>query len=137
MTRQEASQEACGVFALAYQSLDDFSHAADGFCCQCPFGEGQRHEDAFRNDGHIFEYVRRAVLDRLAKEGIAVAEGFDPATGREERTNRGSPTAEMREALAPATYDEEYNMPAPGRNPPEETEASCPTGTRQWPHKQG
>lgn len=82
MTRQEATIEACAVFSLAYHSIGDYRQPADGFCDKCP---GGRHgaEWSYQNAGHIFQYVRAAVIEKLKRDGHTVADGFDPNTGKE------------------------------------------------------
>ena len=84
MTRQQATREACAIVALAYNSIGDYRHASDGFCDLCPNGEGQREED-YRNEGHVLDYVRDAVVEKLRRDGHSIAEGFDQRTGRELR----------------------------------------------------
>ena len=85
MTREEATIEACSIFSLAYHSIGDATHAADGFCCKCPWGEGNQ-ESSYRNEGRIFEYVRRAVMEKLKRDGHEIDSGFDPKTGIEKGT---------------------------------------------------
>jgi hypothetical protein len=76
MTKQEAIKEACAIVALAYHSVGEYTHSSDGFCGCSPF-------ENYQNDGIALNYVREAVLQRLAKDGCKVADGFDPITGRE------------------------------------------------------
>jgi hypothetical protein len=71
------------IFALAYQSIGDYSRPADGFCDQCPCGEGNHSEHDYRNEGHIFDFVRQAVVDELKVAGYEIADGFDQETGKE------------------------------------------------------
>lgn len=88
MTRQEAIEEACKIIGLAYHSIGDYTFACDGFCDKCqaarrekvgyPFSLGD-----YRNGGQVFDYVRQAVLEKLTKDGIKVADGFDSVTGEE------------------------------------------------------
>jgi len=82
VTRREATREACAIFGLVYHSIGDYTYSSDGFCDRCPQGEGRR-EGYYRNHGKIFDYVRQAVLEKLKRDSIAVADGFDPQTGME------------------------------------------------------
>lgn len=84
MTRTEAIEEACTIVALAYHSIGNYDQPSDGFCKQC-----EQVQEApswrYQNAGQALDYVRRAVLRCLAIDNLDVAEGFDPATGREIR----------------------------------------------------
>jgi hypothetical protein len=65
--------------ALAYLSIGDFFSESDGFCHKCP-----NHDSLFfQNDGKALEYVRRAVVAQLKRDGYTIADGFDPETGDE------------------------------------------------------
>ena len=80
MSRDEAIIEACSIVSLAYRSIGDYSRASDGFCIKCPAG---RHGGwNYSNDGFALAFVRQAVVEKLNREGIQIADGFD-STGRE------------------------------------------------------
>ena len=81
MTREEATIEACAIFALVYHSVGDLTRRSDGFCSRCAKVRGE--EWSYQNDGHVFDYVRKAILRQLAEDGFSVAPGFDPDTGKE------------------------------------------------------
>ncbi len=80
MSKDEAIREACSIVALAYRSIGDYSRPSDGFCNVCkPWGH-------FQNDGHILDYVRLAVVEKLKRDGFDIyTAGFDPITGKEIR----------------------------------------------------
>lgn len=80
MTRQEAMREACEIVALAYHSIGDYTLPSDGFCDKCPAAAHALWH--YQNSGEALQWVREAVLQRLRHEGIRVAAGFDPLTGR-------------------------------------------------------
>jgi hypothetical protein len=80
MTREEAIVQACEVMALASHSIGDYSKAADGFCFKCPAATSPGWY--YRNEGHIFDYVRKAVLNQLKADGYTCAKSFDPETGK-------------------------------------------------------
>lgn len=82
MTREEATREACRIVSLAYHSIGDYSRASDGFCAECKAHWGA-FGDGYHNDGGAIDYVRAAVVDALRRDGYAIADGFDPVTGRE------------------------------------------------------
>ena len=73
MTQKEAIREACSIVGLAYYSIDNHRHASDGFCDRCPVGEWGE----YRNDGIALDYVRRAVVEKLQRDGHKIARGFD------------------------------------------------------------
>lgn len=83
LTRKEATREACSITGLAFKSIGDYSYSSDGFCDLCPFGEGNHHEGSYQNSGIILDYVRRAVLEKLKRDGYKIHEKFDPETGKE------------------------------------------------------
>ena len=83
MTRDEAIIEACSIVALAYHSIGDYSHASDGFCSQCPAATSAYFEADYRNDGRALAFVRQAVVEKLERDGIVIADRFDPETGEE------------------------------------------------------
>ena len=78
---EEAIREACAVFALAYHSIGDYSQPVDGFCDKCPATTDPNWGE-YRNYGHIFDFVRQAVLAHLRRHGYSVDEVYDSATGR-------------------------------------------------------
>jgi len=82
LTIEEATREACSIIALAYHSIGDYTLPHDGFCDKCP-AVRLKSEWNFQNNGHIFDYVRMAVLSKLKEDGYVVAHGFDTETGKE------------------------------------------------------
>ncbi len=76
----EVIKEYCKIGGLAYHSIGDFCDPSDGFCDLCP---NSGNPESFRNDGHIIDYVRKAVLEKLKRDGYKIARGFDPKTGKE------------------------------------------------------
>ena len=85
MSQEDAIEEACLIMALAYHSIGDYQKPSDGFCRKCPASRSKGW--TFRNDGHIFDYVRVAVLQRLKADGYSICGGFDPETGKELHRN--------------------------------------------------
>ena len=79
MTIDESIEHACATMALAYLSIGDFSSASDGFCHRCPHDRSPH----YRNGGKALEYVRRAVVAQLKRDGYTIHGGFDPETGDE------------------------------------------------------
>ena len=79
LSEQDVVREYCRISALAYHTLDDFTHANDGFCFECPY----RDTPNFRNDGKIIDYVRAAVVEKLKRDGYTISQGFDQETGKE------------------------------------------------------
>lgn len=79
MTKDEATSEACAIVALVYRSIGDYASPSDGFCLKCPAAHGQWH---FQNQGKALAYVRAAVVEKLARDGHKIADGFGP-DGRE------------------------------------------------------
>lgn len=79
---RETIREMCSIRALAYQSIGDYTYASDGFCDKCPNARPETSYQ-FRDDGRMTEYVRLAVLEKLQRDGHAVAPGFSPVTGKE------------------------------------------------------
>jgi len=78
--RDRIIQEVCSIVALAYRSLGDYSHASDGFCQHC---QAQHPGWTFQHDGRTLDYVRLAVVEKLRRDGVEIAPGFDPLTGKE------------------------------------------------------
>ena len=79
MNREEAIKEACGIIALAYQSIGDFRYASDGFCSECERDLEPNWD--YKNDGYALDYVRQAVVDKLKADGYTIPSNFDPNTG--------------------------------------------------------
>lgn len=78
MTKDEAIIEACAIISLAFHSLQDYKYANDGFCSKCDIPNS-----SYMNDGRMLRYVRLAVVQRLKREGIKIADGFNKRTGKE------------------------------------------------------
>lgn len=94
LTLQQALEESCAVFALAYMSIGNFKRPADGFCTKCAFGIRPALmpvQPGFKNHGHIIAYVRRAVVKQLKADGCKIAKGFDKSTGREKPPKHTKP----------------------------------------------
>lgn len=68
MTKQEATQEACSIIALAYHSRQDYTIPCDCFCGR---EKGKEFQTA---DRATFDYVREAVKEKLIKDGFTVRE---------------------------------------------------------------
>lgn len=66
---EDAIKEACGIVGMAYHSIGDYSHPSDGFCREC-VGRGL----SYQNAGVALEYVRRAVIEKLQRDGFTVRE---------------------------------------------------------------
>lgn len=79
MTRQEAITEACSIVALAYHSIGDYDYPSDGFCDKC----SKLNLGTYQNKGDALEYVRKAVVEKLKRDGYVIATGFDSETGKE------------------------------------------------------
>ena len=76
----ETIMEFCSINALVAQSTGTH-YPADGFCYRCIERHGK--EWNYQHDGVTTGYIRQAVLEKLKRDGIKVAEGFDEKTGRE------------------------------------------------------
>ena len=85
LSRDEAIEEACSIMALAVRSIGNYQKSNDGFCRRCPHqNEGRELLGwTFSNSGEGLAYVRRAVIEKLKKDGFKIAKGFDPKTGIE------------------------------------------------------
>jgi hypothetical protein len=79
MEKRDAIKEACEIISLAYHSIGDYSLPSDGFCSECaklnPFGN-------YQNAGKAFDFVRRAVIEKLEREGFKISNQFDTLTGK-------------------------------------------------------
>lgn len=80
MTKQEVIRELCRIVALVYRSIDDYTNPSDGFCDLCPFHDNPQ---CFKHSGKTIDYVRQAVVEKLKRDGVRIAQGFNPETGRE------------------------------------------------------
>ena len=70
MTKQEATQEACSIIALAYHSRENYAIPCDCFC-----GKDDKRTGGFQTaDRATFDYVREAVKEKLIKDGFTVRE---------------------------------------------------------------
>lgn len=65
MTRHEVISHLCETVSLVYLSQGDFSKASDCFCGKCP-------DPHFQHQGETLEYVRKAVEEKLARDGFAL-----------------------------------------------------------------
>ncbi len=83
MTRIQATEQACEIVSLAWASLG-CPGASDGFCLKCRRKQRQFRmwPSDYRNDAAGLDYVRKAVLQQLRRDGHKVAEGFNKRTGR-------------------------------------------------------
>ena len=81
MTREESIKSVCSIVALAYRSIGDYSRASDGFCEQCRNMLPASWQ--YENSGAAIDYVRKAVVEQLKRDGIDIAKGFDAETGIE------------------------------------------------------
>jgi hypothetical protein len=70
MTREEAIAHACKTIGIAFHSIRDYSKASDCFC-----SEHSRFVSTFANQGHVLEYVREAVTEKLIRDGFTVDDG--------------------------------------------------------------
>lgn len=60
----------CSTVAIAFHSIGDYTHASD---CFCEDGEGfSKLVTGFRHDGETLEYVRKAVIEQLKRDGYKV-----------------------------------------------------------------
>jgi len=85
MKRTQVIQELCGIVGMVYRSIGDYSHPSDGFCDKCI----ENHPGwNFQHDGITIEYVRKAVLAQLKRDGYAINEGWDPETGIEKEVTK-------------------------------------------------
>lgn len=73
MKRKKVIEELCELVSITYNSIGDFSKPSDGFCYRC-----KRIEEGFKvsgikpryqNAGHIVEYIRQAVFEKLERDG--------------------------------------------------------------------
>ena len=82
MERTEVVRELCSMVAMVYRSIGDYSHPSDGFCDKC-LAIHPPDKWHFEHDGITIEYVRRAVLAQLERDGYTINEGWDATTGKE------------------------------------------------------
>ena len=80
MTKTEVIREMCLITAMVYHSIGDYEWPSDGFCDLCP--ASKYDEWNFRHAGKTIDYVREAVVEKLKRDGIEIADGFT-ITGRE------------------------------------------------------
>lgn len=69
MTRSDAVQHACETVSIAYHSIRDYSKPSDGFCDKC-----MDRDMSFHNSGDTLDYVRRAVVQQLLRDGYEISE---------------------------------------------------------------
>lgn len=72
MTKNEAIKEACEIVSLAYHSIGDYSRP-----CDCLCGDNLLSILSYQNDGQTLGFVRRAVLEKLERDGISVSTRFN------------------------------------------------------------
>ena len=80
LKKEEVIREYCRIAALVYHSIGDYTNPNDGFCDLCPHSS---NPTSFRSSPGVIDWIREAVVARLKSEGIIIAEGFDPETGKE------------------------------------------------------
>jgi hypothetical protein len=66
MTRQSAITQVCDLVSVAYNSIGDYNKSCDCFCEESPGN--------FSNDGETIAYVRKAVFEKLRRDGFDVKE---------------------------------------------------------------
>lgn len=71
MNRTQAIGLACRLQALVSHSLDDYRNPAD---CFCGNPSHPRYEH-YRNAGVAFKFIRDAVVEKMARDGIALKAG--------------------------------------------------------------
>lgn len=71
-------KEFCELQSMVWNTLGLFSDANDGFCNACPHSG----RSSFRSSGKVLDYIRRAAVTLLKKQGFKIAEGFDSLTGK-------------------------------------------------------
>lgn len=83
MTKQEATQEACSIIALAYHSIGDYKQPCDCFC-----GKDDKRTGGFQiADKATFDYVREAVKEKLIKDGFTVRDWYQKTLKETYRMN--------------------------------------------------
>lgn len=65
MTRPEVISHLCETVSLVFLSRGDFSKASDCFCDNSP-------DHFFQHQGETLEYVRKAVEEKLIRDGFAL-----------------------------------------------------------------
>jgi len=68
MTKQQTIQEACGIIALAYSTIGDYTHSSDCFCGLA------LSNPTYNNGGEALRYVRNALIKQLKADGYKVKE---------------------------------------------------------------
>lgn len=76
-TKQEIIEQVCDIVGMAYHSIGDYTHACDCFC-----GENTDCGYQYENDGITVDYVRKAVLNQLKKDGYHIHDKWDVNTGK-------------------------------------------------------
>ena len=69
MTRQSAITQVCTIVSVAFHSIGDYSKASDCFCEDLENAEGH-----YQNDGDAIAYVRKAVEEKLRRDGFDIKE---------------------------------------------------------------
>lgn len=77
---EETIEEVCSIVSMAYAAMGDYTLSSDGFCRKCPARISKGW--SYVNSGVAVDYVREAVVEKLARDGYAIPEGYD-ANGRE------------------------------------------------------
>lgn len=67
--KETAAKIACGIAALVFRSIGDYSRPNDGFCLQCPAGQPGSTWN-FQNCGETLRYVLDATIEKLKADGI-------------------------------------------------------------------
>lgn len=87
MKRIEIIREMCSIMALAWNAIDpEWKNSCDGFCDSCPFGirrTDEQIEPYYRNTGDAVKFVRTAVVEKIKRDGLKIARGWNPKTGEE------------------------------------------------------
>jgi hypothetical protein len=73
MTRNEAIQASCEIMGLAFHSIFDAKLPGENPVCDC-FCFDSPH---YQNNGEILDYVRRAVLEKLDRDCIAISQIYN------------------------------------------------------------
>jgi len=67
MTKNAAVIAACDIVGVAFHSIADYNKSSDCFCSAVT-------EGSYQNDGETIDYVRKAVFEKLRRDGFDVKE---------------------------------------------------------------